>query len=41
MHPDTHVLIEFDKTQDNGNHIHSVWRDFTNDWGGDLLAAHR
>ena len=33
-------LIEFDKTQDNGNHIHSVWRDFTNDWGGDLLAAH-
>jgi Protein of unknown function (DUF3500) len=33
-------LIEFDKTQDNGNHIHSVWRDFTNDFGGDLLAAH-
>jgi hypothetical protein len=33
-------LIEFDKTQDNGNHIHSVWRDFTNDWGWDLLAAH-
>jgi hypothetical protein len=33
-------LIEFDKTQDNGNHIHSVWRDFTNDWGEDLLAAH-
>jgi hypothetical protein len=33
-------LIEFDKTQDNGNHIHSVWRDFENDWGGDLLAAH-
>ncbi|MBV9504973.1 MAG: DUF3500 domain-containing protein [Acidobacteriia bacterium] len=33
-------LIEFDKTQDNANHIHSVWRDFTNDWGGDLLAAH-
>jgi hypothetical protein len=33
-------LIEFDKTQDNANHIHSVWRDFTNDWGGDLLAQH-
>jgi hypothetical protein len=33
-------LIEFDKTQDNANHIHSVWREFTGDWGGDLLAAH-
>lgn len=33
-------LIELDKTQDNANHIHSVWRDFTNDWGGDLLAQH-
>lgn len=33
-------LIEFDDTQDDGNHIHSVWRDFKNDWGEDLLAAH-
>jgi hypothetical protein len=33
-------VIEFDKTQDEANHIHSVWRDFTNDFGGDLLAAH-
>ena len=33
-------LIEFDKTQDNGNHIHSVWREFNGDWGGDLLAQH-
>jgi hypothetical protein len=33
-------LIEYDKTQDNGNHIHSVWRDFNDDWGEDLLAAH-
>ena len=33
-------LIEFDDTQDNGNHIHSVWRDYKNDWGEDLLAAH-
>jgi hypothetical protein len=33
-------LIEFDETQDNGNHIHSVWRDYKNDWGEDLLAAH-
>jgi hypothetical protein len=33
-------LIEYDKTQDDGNHIHSVWRDFDDDWGEDLLAAH-
>ncbi len=33
-------LIEYDCTQNEGNHIHSVWRDFTGDWGGDLLAAH-
>jgi hypothetical protein len=33
-------LIEFDMTQDNANHIHSVWRDFAADFGGDLLKAH-
>jgi hypothetical protein len=33
-------LVEYDNTQQGANHIHSVWRDFTNDWGGDLLAAH-
>ncbi len=33
-------LIEYDNTQDNANHIHSVWRDVRNDWGADLLAAH-
>ncbi len=33
-------LIELDNTQDNGNHIHSVWRDFNGDWGEDLLARH-
>lgn len=33
-------LIEFDMTQDNANHIHSVWRDFAGDFGGDLLKAH-
>ena len=33
-------LIEFDDTQDNANHIHSVWRDFTRDFGGDLLKQH-
>lgn len=33
-------LLEYDNTQDRGNHIHSVWRDFTNDFGEDLLASH-
>lgn len=33
-------MIEYDNTQNDGNHIHSVWRDFTNDWGEDLLARH-
>jgi hypothetical protein len=33
-------LIEFDNTQDNGNHVHSVWRDFNGDWGRDLLREH-
>jgi hypothetical protein len=33
-------LAEYDNTQDGANHIHSVWRDFRNDWGKDLLAAH-
>ena len=35
-----HFLIEYDNTQDGANHIHSVWRDLTNDWGEDTLAAH-
>jgi hypothetical protein len=33
-------LIEFDDTQDNNNHIHSVWRDFSGDFGEDLLKSH-
>lgn len=33
-------LIEMDCTQDQGNHIHSVWRDYRNDFGLDLLQAH-
>ena len=33
-------LIEYDNTQDDANHAHSVWRDFTGDFGRDLLAAH-
>ena len=33
-------LIELDDTQDDANHIHSVWRDFTGDFGEDLLQQH-
>ncbi|HEY5809393.1 MAG TPA: DUF3500 domain-containing protein [Povalibacter sp.] len=34
------VLIEYDNTQNNANHIHSVWRDLEHDFGGDLLRQH-
>ena len=34
------VLIEFDNTQGNGNHVHAVWRDFAGDFGRDLLREH-
>ena len=33
-------LVEYDNTQNNGNHIHSIWRDFTGDFGRDLLREH-
>lgn len=33
-------LIEYDNTQNNANHIHTVWRDFQRDFGRDLLAEH-
>jgi len=36
----SHLLIEFDNAIDNGNHIHSVWRDYRNDLGHDLMAEH-
>ena len=33
-------LIEYDNTQNDANHIHSVWRDFNGDFGQDLLRNH-
>lgn len=33
-------LIEFDNSQNNANHIHSVWRDFDGDFGRDLIREH-
>jgi len=34
------TLIEHDNTQNNANHIHSVWRDLAADFGHDALADH-
>ena len=34
------VLVEYDNTQAGANHIHTVWRDLENDFGGDLLRRH-
>ena len=34
------ILIEYDNTQTNANHVHTVVRDLTNDFGEDLLREH-
>ena len=34
------VLIEYDNTQNNANHVHAVWRGFDRDFGLDLLKLH-
>ena len=33
-------LIEFDNSQNDGNHVHSIWRDFNGDFGRDILREH-
>jgi hypothetical protein len=33
-------LIEYDNTQNQANHVHSVFRDLRSDWGQDTLRAH-
>ena len=33
-------LIEYDASQDGGNHVHTVWRDYEGDFGRDLLREH-
>jgi hypothetical protein len=35
------LFLEWDNTQRNANHAHSVWRDPTSDFGLDVLARHR
>ncbi len=39
LHGPTFV-IEYDNTQNNANHIHTVIRDLQNDWGEDVLGKH-
>ena len=34
------LLIEYDNSQSNANHIHTIVRDLTNDFGEDLLKEH-
>jgi len=34
------LLIEYDNTQNNANHIHTVYRDLVNDFGVDILRRH-
>ncbi|MBT2161713.1 DUF3500 domain-containing protein [Zobellia barbeyronii] len=34
------ILIEYDNTQNNANHVHTVVRDLTNDFGQDILKEH-
>jgi len=34
------ILIEYDNTQNNANHVHTVVRDLEHDFGGDALLEH-
>lgn len=34
------IIIEYDNTQNNANHVHTVIRDIKNDFGGDQLLEH-
>ncbi len=33
-------VMEYDNTQNHANHVHTVWRDFENDFGVDWLQRH-
>jgi hypothetical protein len=36
----TDFVFEYDNVQDNGNHVHSVWRDKSEDFGMRVLGEH-
>jgi hypothetical protein len=33
-------VLEYDNTQNEANHVHTLWRSFENDFGEDLLKRH-
>jgi hypothetical protein len=33
-------VLEYDNTQNDANHVHSLWRDFAHDFGRDALGEH-
>jgi hypothetical protein len=35
------LLVEYDNTQRDANHVHTVWRDPDGDFGDDVLRQHR
>jgi hypothetical protein len=35
------LLVEYDNTTRDANHVHTVWRDPVGDFGMDVLGAHR
>ncbi len=35
-----HFVVEYDNVQNGANHVHTLWRDLENDFGGDLLRRH-
>ena len=37
---DPSFFVEYDNTQNDANHIHSVWRHLADDFGLDLLRLH-
>ncbi len=34
------IIIEYDNSQNNANHVHTVIRDLKRDFGGDVLLEH-
>jgi len=34
------LVVEYDNSQRDANHVHTVWRDPEADFGLDVLAAH-
>lgn len=35
-----HFVVEYDNVQGSANHVHVLWRDLENDFGGDMLRRH-